>query len=624
MSDLTNTITETRTGVTEVKAFIDGMRTSRDTKMADLNALKNQLKEQNQRLIQVTQEKTKLESKNLVNQKKVEEGRVFEVEPYEERNKFSFVTSLVSHYVSSLVPEVVEITDFDLKKEEKENVVAELRKNLEQLKETENEKREAVETNKQMLMDHRDKLKQMIEACKALHENFDQKRRDVRAEKQKKIRELTDPNHAWGGGFDDEPTPAADVAEPVPAPAAAEDVFPAAAVVPAAATTAATSESAAPGYLQYQALYDYEARNEDELSFSVNDIIMVHPEQEHEPGWLGGELNGKIGWFPEAYAQRLAEAGTLQPIQEVSETGSDNGSLQDPGPVVVQDTAVAVEPVVGAGVENAAGGAESVAQPQPADQNGVVEGSLYVSVYPYSSEEPGDLIFDLGETINVTAKNGDWWTGNIGDRSGVFPYNYVEPASSGDKSGTSVAAADPVVTFDQQQPELGRSVSQDNGGQKPKRSKSIKKDKAGKMEIAKVIAPYAATSKEQLTLAQGQMVLIRKKTETGWWQGELQAGGKGKKRAVGWFPASYVQLMAAAEKKTSSASSVASSTPAAATQQGEKYVALYDYNGQYEDELSFKEGDVLNVVNKEEADWWRGVLNDKEGVFPANYVEPAK
>ena len=28
------------------------------------------------------------------------------------------------------------------------------------------------------------------------------------------------------------------------------------------------------------------------------------------------------------------------------------------------------------------------------------------------------------------------------------------------------------------------------------------------------------------------------------WQGELQAGGKGKKRAVGWFPASCVKLLA--------------------------------------------------------------------------------
>ena len=28
-----------------------------------------------------------------------------------------------------------------------------------------------------------------------------------------------------------------------------------------------------------RALYDYEARNPDELAFSVNDIIMVHPGQ---------------------------------------------------------------------------------------------------------------------------------------------------------------------------------------------------------------------------------------------------------------------------------------------------------------------------------------------------------
>ena len=33
----------------------------------------------------------------------------------------------------------------------------------------------------------------------------------------------------------------------------------------------------------------------------------------------------------------------------------------------------------------------------------------------------------------------------------------------------------------------------------------------------KMIAPYTATSKEQLSLAKGQMVIVRKKTETGWW-----------------------------------------------------------------------------------------------------------
>merc|ERR1719471_641354 len=111
VEDLTKNIADTRTGVTDVKTFIDGMRTSRDTKMAELNALKTQLKEQNQRLLQVTQERAKIESKNKVSQKQMEEGiDMPDPEPYEIRNNFSYLSTLSAHCVKSLVPEVVEIT----------------------------------------------------------------------------------------------------------------------------------------------------------------------------------------------------------------------------------------------------------------------------------------------------------------------------------------------------------------------------------------------------------------------------------------------------------------------------------------------------------------------------------
>lgn len=40
----------------------------------------------------------------------------------------------------------------------------------------------------------------------------------------------------------------------------------------------------------------------------------------------------------------------------------------------------------------------------------------YVAAYSYNSAEPGDLVFQAGETVLVTEKNGDWWTGRIGDR----------------------------------------------------------------------------------------------------------------------------------------------------------------------------------------------------------------
>lgn len=44
-------------------------------------------------------------------------------------------------------------------------------------------------------------------------------------------------------------------------------------------------------------------------------------------------------------------------------------------------------------------------------------------------------------------------------------------------------------------------------------------------EIAQVIASYTATGPEQLTLAPGQLILIRKKNPGGWWEGELQVSG---------------------------------------------------------------------------------------------------
>lgn len=75
----------------------------------------------------------------------------------------------------------------------------------------------------------------------------------------------------------------------------------------------------------------------------------------------------------------------------------------------------------------------------------------------------------------------------------------------------------------------------------PHFSHTLQTLKGKKPEIASVIAPYQATSPEQLSLQRGQLIMIRKKTDSGWWEGELQA--KGKKRQVGWFPASYVKVL---------------------------------------------------------------------------------
>lgn len=70
-------------------------------------------------------------------------------------------------------------------------------------------------------------------------------------------------------------------------------------------------------------------------------------------------------------------------------------------------------------------------------------GEKYIACYPYQSAEAGDLVFEAGEDVLVIKKDGDWWTGVIGNRTGIFPANYVQlPAES---SNVIASAVSPVT-----------------------------------------------------------------------------------------------------------------------------------------------------------------------------------
>lgn len=53
----------------------------------------------------------------------------------------------------------------------------------------------------------------------------------------------------------------------------------------------------------------------------------------------------------------------------------------------------------------------------------------------------------------------------------------------------------------------------------------------------------------------------------------------------------------------------------------EKVKALYDLQTDDEDTLSFKQGDIITIVEKVNNDWIRGCLRGRMGIVPANYVE---
>ncbi|KAG7231269.1 hypothetical protein INR49_012100, partial [Caranx melampygus] len=55
----------------------------------------------------------------------------------------------------------------------------------------------------------------------------------------------------------------------------------------------------------------------------------------------------------------------------------------------------------------------------------------------------------------------------------------------------------------------------------------------------------------------------------------------------------------------------------------EQCKVLFPYEAQNEDELTIKEGEIINIITKDCADagWWMGEIGGRQGVFPDNFVK---
>uniref|UniRef100_A0A672GLI6 Intersectin 2b n=1 Tax=Salarias fasciatus TaxID=181472 RepID=A0A672GLI6_SALFA len=361
----------------------------------------------------------------------------------------------------------------------------------------------------------------------------------------------------------------------------------------------------------FKALYPFTARNNEELSFNADDILEVDETTEREEGWLYGSKQGKMGWFPESYVERVASSGSANTASQLSNaleaakvagaksaftpTHSPNPAPSDTqGQVVGNVLAQALCSWTAKTDNHLNFNKDDVIQVLEQQENwwlGELNGEQgwfpktyvtllgeeevlvslrpfpsdvcsYVALYTYESPEVGDLTFTEGDVILVSKRDGEWWNGSIGDRTGVFPSNYVKPKEA---------------------------------------------DKPGE-KIGQVIKAHSSSGPEQLNLENGQLVLILGKNASGWWLGELQA--RGKKRQKGWFPSSNIKLLGSNSGK---------STPA--HQPVCQVIAIYDYKAANDDEMSFSKGQLINVLDKTNPDWWKGELSGTTGLFPTNYVK---
>lgn len=67
------------------------------------------------------------------------------------------------------------------------------------------------------------------------------------------------------------------------------------------------SENGGGGQVMVKARFNFKQNNEDELSFSKGDMIIVT--RQEDGGWWEGTLNSKTGWFPSNYVREIKPCG---------------------------------------------------------------------------------------------------------------------------------------------------------------------------------------------------------------------------------------------------------------------------------------------------------------------------
>ncbi|RVE46411.1 hypothetical protein evm_008945 [Chilo suppressalis] len=509
-ADLAKQIRDTRTAVAAAKCTIDGMRSDRDTSMAEMQQCKARVKELNAKQIALNKEKAELDAKAKATEGAGEDGKL----------------------------NMMEVT------------LKQLREKVEAAKAIVESKKSDLESNNAQLSELTARVDELSGKCEQVWKLYEAKREEYLKGRSTAPADPYAAQDADWGTSDDAWGDSGNQEAWGDAP-------------PTTATEAVPVSTSVP---RWRCVYEFTARTVDELSLQPGDLVSdaTAPRGDAEPGWRWG----------------TAREG----------------------------------------------------------------GDFYIAAYPYTSTEPGDLTFEAGERIEVIRRDGDWWTGRIGIRTGIFPSNYVTKDATCSPAITSIPEAaepEPEPEPEPVQPAPEPDVVQEQKSSTPisvevasitenaasRPASSARRDSGRdsatsrkKPEIAQAIAAYTPTSSEQLALQKGQLLVIRKKADTGWWEGELQA--KGRNRQIGWFPASYVKVLQSTGRTSGRTTPVLSKMDTLPAETViDKVIALYPYTAQNADELSFEKDDIIAVTDRsQDPAWWQGELRGMTGLFPSNYV----
>ncbi|KAG7735470.1 hypothetical protein KL932_004418 [Ogataea haglerorum] len=126
---------------------------------------------------------------------------------------------------------------------------------------------------------------------------------------------------------------------------------------------------------------------------------------------------------------------------------------------------------------------------------------------------------------------------------------------------------------------------------------------------------YEAAEDNEIGFAEGETIVDIKFVDEDWWLGTNAAGKSGL------FPATYVVLNEKKDDEEPAAEEVPEPKSEPEASKGLTAVAEYDYDATEDNEISFKEQDIITEIEQVDEDWWLGSCNGERGLFPANYVK---
>lgn len=366
---------------------------------------------------------------------------------------------------------------------------------------------------------------------------------------------------------------------------------------------------------QYVAIADYKKQNRNEVNMVAGDVVEVIDKNEN--GWWFVNVDEEQGWVPAAYLER--EDGTTDEIINQTELTEK-----------------------------------------------------YITTSAYKAELDDEMSFEIGVLVTVIEKNFDgWWLVRYQNCEGWAPAMYLKKPSPSQlqaigsnslirKESASTARGQVVAKVPETKIRGDQSTKM-KGRKLPPRKSSVKRSIHKRplhvtnmsyertLELGAVRAPKSPEVEYftvgdfrslgiegALNFGEGLSVEVLDKAPNGWWLGKI--GGQ-----EGWIPSSYLgkrgkerpqeEIPAALEKqqqqlqhfetqsdfrKESSSTNNASIISKASDILG-TFVTLADYDGNFAGSISFKEGQIARVVDKQDG-WSYVKIHGNEGWAPSSYL----